>query len=141
MDYGKFSSAEELLKGYTELEKSFTQKCQQLATLQKQQGTSEQPTSQTVQVTPPSQTTEQPVATIPDDKTPSSNNVTPTDELLQQYLDEHPELALKLLQSRLSTPVAPTVITGGGNMSLAVPSKPKTIKEATLMAKKMFGNV
>ena len=38
MEYGKFSSAEELMKGYTELEKSFTQKCQQLSALQKQIG-------------------------------------------------------------------------------------------------------
>ncbi len=29
MEYGKFSSAEELLRGYEELEKSFTRKCQQ----------------------------------------------------------------------------------------------------------------
>ncbi len=36
MEYGKFNSAEELLKGYTELEKSFTQKCQQLSALEKQ---------------------------------------------------------------------------------------------------------
>lgn len=30
MEYGKFETAEELLKGYNELEKAFTKKCQEL---------------------------------------------------------------------------------------------------------------
>lgn len=33
MKYGKFETAEELLKAYNELEKAFTQKCQELAEL------------------------------------------------------------------------------------------------------------
>ncbi|MDE7454437.1 MAG: hypothetical protein K2M64_01255 [Clostridia bacterium] len=33
MEYGKFNSAEELLKGYNELQKSFTRKCQELSEL------------------------------------------------------------------------------------------------------------
>lgn len=138
MDYGKFTSAEELLKGYNALEKSFTQKCQQLSTLQKQLGTSETPTAPTEQVLPPTPTDEV-VATIPEVDT-SSNHFVPTDEQLQQYLESNPQLAYKLLQLHNPTPTAPTVITGGGSMSLALPSKPKTIKEATLMAQKMFDN-
>ena len=135
MDYGKFNSAEELLKGYTELEKRFTQKCQQLALLQKQQGTSqgEMPPE------PPTQV-EQVVTTIPE--TPlSSVNATPTTEQLQQYLEQNPTEVLKLLQLHAPAPSAPTVMTGGGTMSLALPSKPKSIKEATLMAQKLFDNV
>ena len=139
MDYGKFNSAEELLKGYTELEKSFTQKCQQLSKLQKQQGTSQTPPSQDEQVLPPQQT-DGVTATIPQGQMPSSGNATPTDEQLQQYLEQNPTVAFKLLQCQMPTPTAPTVMTGGGSMSLALPSKPKTIKEATLMAQKLFEN-
>ena len=136
MDYGKFTSAEELLKGYNALEKSFTQKCQQLSTLQKQLGTSQTQTDQTEQVLPPV-STDDVVATIPEVDT-SSNDLVPTDEQLQQYLESNPQLALKLLQAQVPTPTAPTVMTGGGTMSLALPSRPKTIKEATLMAQKLF---
>ena len=136
MDYGKFTSAEELLKGYNALEKSFTQKCQQLSTLQKQLGTSQTQTDQTEQVLPPV-STDDVVATIPEVGT-SSNDLVPTDEQLQQYLESNPQLALKLLQAQVPTPTAPTVMTGGGTMSLALPSRPKTIKEATLMAQKLF---
>ncbi len=138
MDYGKFNSAEELLKGYNALEKSFTQKCQQLSNLQKQLGTSETHADQTEQVLPPTQTDDN-VATIPEVDT-SSNPLIPTNEQLQQYLESNPQVAYKLLQLANPTPTAPTVITGGGSMSLALPSKPKTIKEATLMAQKMFDN-
>ena len=136
MDYGKFTSAEELLKGYNALEKSFTQKCQQLSTLQKQLGTSQTQTDQTEQVLPPV-STDDVVATIPEVGT-SSNDLVPTDEQLQQYLESNPQLAFKLLQAQVPTPTAPTVMTGGGTMSLALPSRPKTIKEATLMAQKLF---
>lgn len=138
MNYGKFSSAEELLKGYNALEKSFTQKCQQLSLLQKQQGTSQTSTHQTEDVLPPTQEVDN-VATIPEVDT-SSTVVAPTDAQLQQYLESNPQVALKLLQSQQPTPTAPTVMTGGGSMSLALPSKPKTIREATLMAQKMFDN-
>ena len=136
MDYGKFTSAEELLKGYNALEKSFTQKCQQLSILQKQLGTSQTYADQTEQVLPPISTSDA-VTTIPEE-TPSSIYVTPTNEQLQQYLESNPTIAFKLLQAQQPTPTAPTVITGGGSMSLALPSKPKTIKEATLMAQKLF---
>lgn len=136
MDYGKFTSAEELLKGYNALEKSFTQKCQQLSALQKQLGTSQTQTDQTEQVLPPV-STDDVVATIPEVDT-SSNDLVPTDEQLQQYLESNPQLAFKLLQAQVPTPTAPTVMTGGGTMSLALPSRPKTIKEATVMAQKLF---
>ncbi len=133
MNYGKFNSAEELLKGYTELEKSFTQKCQQLANLQKQSdGTSEQ--------TPPSPI-ESKVATIPQNDAVLSNpNSTPTNEQLQQYLLEHPDFAQTLLQTNAQgvTP-PPTVMSGGGTVSMALPTKPQSIREATIMAKTLFG--
>lgn len=135
MDYGKFNSAEELLKGYIELEKSFTQKCQQLSQLQKQQGTSESVTHPDDLSSP--EKIDDVVETSAQAQVPT-DDIVPTDEQLQQYLERNPTLALKLLSSHASVPTAPTVITGGGTMSLALPSKPKTIKEATLMAQKLF---
>lgn len=139
MDYGKFNSAEELLKGYTELEKSFTQKCQQLSLLQKQQGTSQPSTEQTAEAVPPTPTDDVDI-TIPKGQ-PLNVDTTPTNEQLQQFLEQNPTIALKLLQQCAPTPTAPTVMTGGGSMSLALPSKPRSIKEATVMAKKLFDNV
>lgn len=137
MDYGKFNSAEELLKGYIELEKSFTQKCQQLSQLQKQQGTSESVLHPDDLSSP--QTTEQTDSATLQEQPPQSE-VVPTDAQLQQYLERNPKLAIKLLSTHEAPPTAPTVITGGGTMSLALPSKPKSIKEATLMAQKLFVN-
>lgn len=136
MDYGKFNSAEELLKGYNELEKSFTQKCQQLSQLQKQQGTSESVTHPDGLSSP--QKTDDVVEMPTKAQSVLSDDIVPTDEQLQQYLERNPTLALKLLSSHAPVPTAPTVITNGGSMSLALPSKPRTIKEATLMAQKLF---
>lgn len=214
MTYGKFATAEELLKGYVELEKSFTQKCQQLAALKetmqaKAAPTSEQvakteqakaaPTSEQVAKTAPTsqqvvqetqqakvattieqvaKETEQFFENILQDETlaeiandgtnvetspsaaeqsttvdsavtvPQSGQdasvldghatapVAPTDEQLQQYLKNNPKVILQLLQQ--SSEFAPTVMSGGGNVSLAMPSRPKTIKEASLMAKNLF---
>ncbi len=130
MEFGKFNSAEELLKGYTELEKSFTQKCQQVAQLQKQmEGTSGQ--------TPPS-TTVADDETIPQSQSLVQTSAMPTEKQLQQFLESNPTLAFKLLQQN-ATPTSPTMISSGGTVSVALPSRPKTIREATLMAQQMFG--
>ena len=51
MTYGKFATAEELLKGYVELEKSFTQKCQQLAALKETMQAKAAQTSEQVEKT------------------------------------------------------------------------------------------
>ena len=123
MEYGKFSSAEELLKGYTELEKSFTQKCQELSALkqdiEKQQqidsGTSGQPSPQDTRA---QLTAEEAKATVP---TPEN-----ADEFSTEYA------------SATQTVVPPRVMTGGGNVSMALPNRPKTLKEASELAKKYF---
>ena len=121
MEYGKFNSAEELLRGYTELEKSFTQKCQELSALkqdiEKQQsdsGTSGQPSPQQASL----QSTAEDVATVP-----------------------APENADSLTESQgrdAQTVIPPRVMTGGGNVSMALPNRPKTLKEASELAKKYF---
>lgn len=59
----------------------------------------------------------------------------PTESMLQQYLLNNPQFARRLLQQ---TSRPPQIMTGGGNVSLALPSRPKTIKEASLMAKQLF---
>lgn len=61
----------------------------------------------------------------------------PTESQLQQYLLNNPQIAWQLLQQ---TSQPPQIMTGGGNVSLALPSRPKTIKEASLMAKQLFKN-
>lgn len=61
----------------------------------------------------------------------------PTESQLQQYLLQNPKIAWQLLQQ---TSQPPQIMTGGGNVSLALPSRPKTIKEASLMAKQLFKN-
>ncbi len=185
MTYGKFASAEELLKAYGELEKSFTQKCQQLAALKNEMAHSDAPESQILsntaaletekffdsikndqQTTPndeqsitiaeQSEQTDGTSATPPSDEqsvtesadqcqngddatvlnSSNSSPFKPTDEQLQQYLKNNPKIVWKLLQQERE--FAPTVMNGGGNVSLAMPSRPKTIKEASLMAKNLF---
>lgn len=151
MEYGKFNSAEELLKGYVELEKSFTQKCQQLAAIEKQNaaakvtdGTSAEASPSTTEAA--QSTTVDNAETVPqsgdDAKTvlvgseplPSA----PTEEELQQYLMNNPEIVQKILQQNKSEQT-PSVMSGGGDVSLALPSRPKTIKEASIMAREIFG--
>lgn len=191
MTYGKFATAEELLKGYVELEKSFTQKCQQLAVLKEQiaqeksaqtcqdaatketeqsktspisqdavmeteqffenilqtdsfaQNTNDGTSVQTSPSAAEQSTTVDSAVTVPQSGEDASvldghatAPVAPTEEQLQQYLQNNPKVVLQLLQQR--SEFAPTVMSGGGNVSLAMPSRPKTIKEASLMAKKLF---
>ena len=116
MEYGKFNSAEELLKGYESLEKSFTQKCQQLSALEKkinESGTNGVPS--------PQQEAEQSVANDTVDTVP-----TPVDADGSQQLNQSP------------ASVPPRVMTNGGNVSCALPNRPKTLKEASELAKKYF---
>ena len=123
MEYGKFNSAEELLKGYTELEKSFTQKCQELSALkqdieqhkQNESGTSGQPSPQTAS----SQSSAVDTATVP---APENAD----------------EFSTESLSEEAHTAIPPRVMTGGGNVSMALPNRPKTLKEASELAKKYF---
>ena len=119
MEYGKFNSAEELLKGYTELEKSFTEKCQELSALkqdianqQNDSGTSGQPSPQQTHA----QSTAVDVNTVPAPENADSSTECPS----------------------ATTPIPPRVMTGGGNVSMALPNRPKTLKEASELAKKYF---
>lgn len=116
MEYGKFNSAEELLKGYESLEKSFTQKCQQLSALEKklnESGTNGSPS--------PQQTDGTSVANDTVETVPTATNT---------------DVSTPLNQTPVELP--PHVMTSGGNVSLALPNRPKTLKEASDLAKKYF---
>ena len=121
MEYGKFNSAEELLKGYTELEKIFTQKCQELSALKQdmeksnqQSGINGQPSPQ--QQLAPSVANDE-TATVPD----------------EAGADSQPSHS-----SSASLTPPPKVMTSGGNVSMALPNRPKTLREASELAKKYF---
>ena len=130
MEYGKFNSAEELLKGYTELEKSFTQKCQQLSELQKQmaEASSSQETQQHQQ--------ENPVGTNGQPSPISATQSTADDEANTVPTPSGADSQSEVSQSVSVTP--PKVMTGGGNVSMALPNRPKTLKEASELAQKYF---
>lgn len=149
MEYGKFNSAEELLKGYNELEKSFTQKCQQLAELRNklaetpiaESGTIDNPNPQPIELQAQATTdTEQggtneassPLNTMQGNGPAAEEKATcavPTD------VDAPP-----VASNGPSPNPLPKVMQGGGNVSMALPTKPKTIKEASALARKLFGN-
>ena len=118
MEYGKFNSAEELLKGYESLEKSFTQKCQQLSALEKklnESGTNGEPS--------PQQQARQSVANDAVDTVPEVTNA---------------DSSAPVNQSPAERVTPPRVMTSGGNVSCALPNRPKTLKEASELAKKYF---
>lgn len=180
MEFGKFNSLEDLVKGYNALEQAFTQKCQQVKELQNninngaatspETGTSEaepsnggtngnaSPNGQNSAATAAenvcdgtnadtSPTTygaqSAAIGTVPDKgaTAPEVDNRTQdkSTELLsqlRQILIGNPELLAGLTQKQSIAP--PSVISGGGNVSMALPSRPKTLKEASEMAQKLF---
>ena len=123
MEYGKFNSAEELLKGYTELEKSFTQKCQELSALKQNMQQNE---------TNDSGTSGQP--------SPQENSAQSTAEKTQATVptQQDADSAVESQCAQQHTAIPPRVMTGGGNVSMALPNRPKTLKEASELAKKYF---
>lgn len=181
MEFGKFNSLEDLVKGYNALEQAFTQKCQQVKELQNninnngaatspETGTSEaepnnggtngnaSPNGQNSAATAAenvcdgtnadtSPTTygaqSAAIGTVPDKgaTAPEVDNRTQdkSTELLsqlRQILIGNPELLAGLAPKQSIAP--PSVISGGGNVSMALPSRPKTLKEASEMAQKLF---
>ncbi len=74
---------------------------------------------------------------VPDEK---SNGVVSTSATMQaairQFVEQNPQFIAELLAK--SSASVPVVMTGGGNFQLAAPNRPKTIKEASALAKKLF---
>lgn len=150
MEYGKFNSAEELLKGYESLEKSFTQKCQQLSALEKQINESGTNGSPSPQKEHGQSVANDEVSTVPDTASADSlqsSNQSPAPmsvDTIRQYLADHPEVSAELmgnadsLSDNAERTIPPRVMTSGGNVSCALPNRPKTLKEASELAKKHF---
>ena len=177
MQYGKFDTAEELLRGYNALEQAFTQKCQQLAKITNgtndvanvadvevhKDGTSENASpllandvvvtaehgdnaisdSGTNAGSSPSQTAQGVVAvplteqfSVPNDM-PTATHLDET-ERVKKYLQDNPQLVAELLSRVQGSPVPPNVMNGGGTVSMAMPTRPKTLREASELAKKLF---
>lgn len=148
MEYGKFNSAEELLKGYNELEKSFTHKCQQLAELRQQME----------RTTTPSGTNETSSPLVADKPTVLSedaeNKQAQVSLSANNTRDEGAAAEVQVVcavpadvtsaaneaQAPENTSAAPLpkVMAGGGNVSLISPAKPRTIKEASVLAARLF---
>ncbi len=146
--YGKFNSPEDLLKGYTELEKSFTQKCQQLSALEKQIRSTADSNSNLS-----SATAEREQACAVDETTSKNSSICGTSGMSdqqpspQQDTEQSAEATVpsrdgadSLSESRAGSEsvLPPRVMTGGGSVSAALPNRPKTLKEASELAKKYF---
>ncbi len=153
--YGKFANAQELYKGYVQLEKSYTHKCQQLSqtlkTLQNLSSLSQtnsiptrpssSPTGGTSENSPPPALS--PAVTVSDSSKSTEshgNGATLLDALttLQQLLAHLPEVASVLQHKGVSTNRAPAVIGGGGAVTVAAPSKPKTVSQASALAHELL---
>lgn len=132
MEYGKFSSLEELLKGYDELEKSFTKKCQQLAELKNSIADG---TNATASPSDARQTATAGADTVPqggEDAVAASDG---SARALQAASSCGQQCQQALRQDEVRPP---SVMNGGGNVSMAMPSRPRTLKEASEMAKEFF---
>ena len=139
MDYGRFNSAEELLKGYTELEKSFTQKCQQLSALERSIALASKGTEQTEAVADVQNEQTSAIA-IETSGTSEGQPSSPPTETRASTEDGAtvPDVAQADDNATSAPSAPPTVMTGGGNVSVAPPNRPKTLKEASELAKKYF---
>ncbi len=166
-NFGKFASVEELVKGYGELEKVFTQKCQQLSALQKQmknlvdggdsqiapfyekednaaaQPSDVQKKGTNFEISPEAAFE----ATSCGTNAASDQSASPqTTEGTAESVANDSEAATVPSRSEnaadgsrvAAVPDPPRVMTGGGNVSMALPNRPKTLREASDLAKKYF---
>ncbi|MEG1706184.1 MAG: hypothetical protein RR086_05925 [Clostridia bacterium] len=164
---GKFADKEQLYSAYCELEKEFTKKCQQLKELQTS-GTSVKTPPQTDSVEkffsayPEARAYETSIVKSVSDnpkKYEEANGLAlayldticdkdfkktlaQDQDFLQQYIFANPKVTDYVLQNVVDTLTAthaPNLISrNNGAMSLALPNKPKTIKEASILANEYF---
>ena len=106
----KFNSVEELTSAYKNLEKEFTKRCERVSQLQKQ-------------VDSLSQTLTEQSNALQAEKVPNQISEQEKEEIIQEFL--------KGVVSSKSQ----AVLSNGGQAVVAPPRKPKTLKEANLMAK------
>lgn len=106
----KFNSVEELTMAYKNLEKEFTKRCERVSQLQKQ-------------VDSLSQSLAEKSNQVPEENVPKQISEQEKEEIIQEFL--------KGVVSSKSQ----AVLSSGGQAVVAPPRKPKTLKEANLMAK------
>ena len=160
----KFNDYDKLLESYNQLEKEFTKKCQQLSELKKESGTSEQSSPLSSEEFfakyPDAENFKEEIfaqASSPEyaDDVGAyekayfallrKNYVSPDklagdEDFLQRYVLSNDQVVQRVLQKAVGQrDDAPTVISGkGGSMSVALPTKPRTIKEASQLATEYF---
>ena len=162
----KFNNYDKLLDSYNNLEKEFTKKCQELSQLKATSGTSstEPPQQQTLEdflaTFPEAETFKDELAQAVNNPQynqscdaysrlyfdllrknyVSKETLAQDDSFLQQYVLGNKDIVAKLLQKVEPTAsFAPTVISGNaGAMSVALPTRPKTIAEASKLAQEFF---
>ena len=155
MEYGKFNSAEELLKGYNELEKSFTHKCQQLAELRQQMERTTTPSGTNETSSP--LVADKPTVLSEDAENKQAQVSLSANNTRDEGAAAEVQVVCAVPADANSTPAAvtsaaneaqapentsaaplPKVMAGGGNVSLISPAKPRTIKEASVLAARLF---
>ena len=148
MNFGKFANAQALFNAYQNLEREFTKKSQQLKELKKQfdcdndenilspqQDTDnfamQNPTESTLYADNPVQ------ASVKD-----ADNILADKDFMENHVFNNPKVANEVLQRyllALSKLDLPQTINGkSGAMSLTPPKKPQSLKEASVLAKKLF---
>ena len=162
----KFNDYDKLLSSYNSLEKEFTKKCQELSDVKKQSGTSsnEPPQQQTLEEFlvqfPDAETFKEQISQAINNPQygnsadayarsyfdllrqnyVSKETLAQDDNFLQQYVLSNKDVVAKLLQKvEPTTAPVPTVISGNaGAMSVTLPTRPKTIAEASKLAQEFF---
>ena len=154
INLGKFANAQALLLAYQNLEREFTKKSQQLKQIQKKLSCDndevlcdEKPTS------PQADDMDNSALQNPDLSQKHVDNPVQTNDVfadqlvqdkdfLEKYIFANPDVTNQILQRyllSLSQNDLPATINGsGGAMSLTPPKRPKTIKEASVLAQKLF---
>lgn len=146
INFGKFADAKTLLTAYQNLEREFTKKSQQLKQLQKQLLCDNDDKS------PQTENKDNSAQQNPTGQThadnPAQANVVCAEQLakdkdfLEKFVFANQDVTNQVLQRyllALSQNDLPATIKGGtGAMSLTPPKRPQTIKEASLLAEKLF---
>lgn len=148
MNFGKFANAQALFNAYQNLEKEFTKKSQQLKELKKQLDCDNDEN-----ILSPQRDTDNFAMQNPNESqlhadNPVQTSVKDFDQILadKNFMETHvfnnPVVANEVLQRyllALSKQDLPQTINGkSGAMSLTPPKKPQSLKEASVLAKKLF---
>jgi len=148
MNFGKFANAQALFNAYQNLEREFTKKSQQLKELKKQYGCDNDENFLSPQQNTDNFAMQNPAESSLHADNPVQTSVQDADKILadKDFMETHvfnnPKVANEVFQrylQALSKLDLPQTINGkSGAMSLTPPKKPQTLKEASVLAKKLF---